>query len=80
MVEKNVNKKTTVQYVPTSKHSLKKDLVTTFGELAQKGQFRHKKMPAIIDFFAKQQTVLSKSCVPETLAWASFDLLLEANR
>ena len=64
LVEKGLNKTTTVQHVPSSKHSFKKVLENTFSKWARDGHLPHKKISDIIDLLAKHQIILSKSCVP----------------
>jgi hypothetical protein len=60
-ISKKLNKSTTVKHIPSSNHHLKRHLELQFAKINSK--LRIKKHSAIIDYLAKQPTILSRSCV-----------------
>jgi hypothetical protein len=64
-ISKKLNKSTTVEHIPSSNHHLKRQLELQFSKFNSK--IRIKKHSAIIDYLAKQPTILSRSCVRENV-------------
>ncbi len=56
-ISKNLNKTTTAEHIPPSKHCLKRHLGLQFSKLCIK------KNSTIIDYLAKQPTILSHACI-----------------
>ena len=59
-VSKKLNKSTTVEHIPSSNHLLKSKLESQFAKFNTK--LRIKKHSAIIDYLAKQATILTRAC------------------
>ena len=65
--EKELNRKITVKHVPSDEHTLKHRLELAFAQLANDNGLRLRKVAVLVDFFAKQPQVLSKSRVPDNI-------------
>ena len=59
-VSKKLNKSTTVEHIPSSNHLLKSKLESQFAKFNTK--LCIKKHSAIIDYLAKQATILTRAC------------------
>ncbi len=64
-ISKKLNKSTTVEYIPSSNHLLKSKLEVQLSKFNTK--LHIKKNSAIIDYVAKQPTILSRACVRENV-------------
>ena len=64
-ISKKLNKSTTVEHIPSSNHLLKRKLESQFAKFNTK--LRIKKHSAIIDYLAKQATILTRACVRENV-------------
>ncbi len=64
-ISKKLNKSTTVEHIPCSNHLLKSKLELQFAKFNTK--LRIKKQSTIIDYLAKQPTILSCACVRENV-------------
>jgi hypothetical protein len=64
-ISNQLNKTTTVEHISSSNHHLKRHLEEQFAKFDSK--LRIKKKSAIIDFLAKQPTILSRACVRENI-------------
>ena len=64
-ISKKLNKSTTVENIASSNHLLKKKLESQFSQFNSK--LCIKKQSAIIDYLAKQPTLLSRACVQENV-------------
>ena len=62
-ISNQLNKTTTVEHISSSNHHLKRHLEEQFAKFNSK--LRIKKQSAIVDFLAKQPTILSRACVCE---------------
>jgi hypothetical protein len=64
-ISKKLNKSTTVEHIPSSNHLLKSKLESQYAKFNTKLPI--KKNSAIIDYLAKQPTILSRACVRENV-------------
>jgi hypothetical protein len=64
-ISKKLNKSTTVEHIPSSNHLLKSKLESQFSKFNTK--LCIKKHSAIIDYLAKQATILTRACVRENV-------------
>jgi hypothetical protein len=64
-ISKKLNKSTTIELIPSSNHHLKRQLELQFSKFNSK--LLIKKHSAIIDYLAKQPTILSRSCIHENV-------------
>ena len=64
---KDLNKKITVKHVPANEHTLKKRLEDAFAQLAKENGLRLKKVKVLVNYFAKQPQVISRSHVPDNI-------------
>ena len=66
-VGKKLNKNMSVKHIPAGDHTLKRQLTMGFDQLCDKNSIRIKKPHVLVDYFAKQAQVLSRSHVPENV-------------
>ena len=72
---KQLNKRITLEHVPSSQHLLKISIEEKFKEYY--GKLRLKKKSALVDYLAKLPTIETRACVREKSLWGCY-LFLDA--